>query len=154
MTGNDDPRPVPFATTSLPGSDFAIFSRPPPLSHPSPVADATSNFRYGVPPIHLPSCRRLSSLVRYKVTIRPSSSTWRAFSRSIPTPTPPSFSDTTCFLIFLFLFFSSNARDRVKTHRVIFTDKDLSHLTVTSSFSFSSSREMSEIDRYILLNWA
>lgn len=112
MTGNDDPRPVPFATTSLPGSDFAIFSRPPPLSHPSPVADATSNFRYGVPPIHLPSCRRLSSLVRYKVTIRPSSSTWRAFSRSIPTPTPPLFSDTTCFLIFLFLFFSSNARDR------------------------------------------
>lgn len=112
MTGNDDPRPVPFATTSLPGSDFAIFSRPPPLSHPFPVADATSNFRYGVPPIHLPSCRRLSSLVRYKVTIRPSSSTWRAFSRSIPTPTPPLFSDTTCFLIFLFLFFSSNARDR------------------------------------------
>lgn len=54
---------------------------------------------------------------------------------------------------FPFLFLKREG-SRDWAHRMIFIDKDLSHLTVTSSFSFSSSREMSEIDRYILLNWA
>lgn len=139
MTGNDDPRyPVPFATTSLPGSDFAIFSRPPPHSYP------LSSIGRAILP-H-PLCRRRASFFPIaELTICPRHRLDARFRAQLPTP---SFSDTTCFFSFLssFLFETRRGSSWASFGHVRFSRKITSYIYVyiASSFFFRSrdAREM------------
>lgn len=155
MTGNDDPRyPVPFATTSLPGSDFAIFSRPPPHSYP------LSSIGRAILP-H-PLCRRRASFFPIaELTICPRHRLDARFRAQLPTP---SFSDTTCFFSFLssFLFETRRGSSWASFGHVRFSRKITSYIciycfVVFFSFERCARNEIQSIvDRYlyILLNWA